>query len=127
VLHSNRALCQAPEELSDGPSCVRRRACRSFLRGSWEADTCTGAASTQGIRSRASAYRAAWRKFGHPVGEHVGVQPTTAWQQAFDPLDRGAPQLLEAHNFSALTTGFSTAVFLPREVPRPSCEIFSRS
>ena len=26
------------------------------------------------------------RRFGTPVGQHVGVQPYTAWQQVFDPL-----------------------------------------
>ena len=26
------------------------------------------------------------RSFGTPHGEHVGVMPYTAWQQAFDPL-----------------------------------------
>ena len=39
------------------------------------------------------------RKFGIPLGEHVGIQPYVAWQQAFDPLLRRRPQLLEVPQF----------------------------
>ena len=43
------------------------------------------------------------RKFGTPLGEHVGVQPYTAWQQAFDPLlTPGARNYWKSHNFSTL-------------------------
>ena len=41
------------------------------------------------------------RRFGTPLGEHVGVQPYTAWQQAFDPLlTPGARNYWKSHNFS---------------------------
>ena len=46
------------------------------------------------------------RKFGTPLGEHVGVQPYTAWQQAFDPLlAPGARNYWKSHNFSELSDG----------------------
>jgi hypothetical protein len=42
------------------------------------------------------------RKFGTPHGEHVGVQPYTAWQQAFDPLlTPGARNYWKSHNSRA--------------------------
>ncbi len=51
------------------------------------------------------------RKFGTPVGEHVGVQPYAAWQQAFDPLlTPGARNYWKSHNFSTLEDGLFDAV-----------------
>jgi FAD/FMN-containing dehydrogenase len=66
------------------------------------------------------------RKFGTPLGEHVGVQPYTAWQQAFDPLlTTGARNYWKSHNFSTLSDGLFDAVldFIGR-LPSPQCEIF---
>jgi FAD/FMN-containing dehydrogenase len=34
----------------------------------------------------ADIYLARLRRFGTPHGEHIGLQPYAAWQQAFDPL-----------------------------------------
>ena len=46
------------------------------------------------------------RRFGAPVGEHVGVQPYVAWQQAFDPLlTAGARNYWKTHNFTKLEDG----------------------
>jgi hypothetical protein len=43
------------------------------------------------------------RHFGTPAGEHVGVQPYVAWQQALDPLlTPGARNYWKSHNFSTL-------------------------
>ncbi len=66
------------------------------------------------------------RKFGTPVGEHVGVQPYVAWQQAFDPLlTPGARNYWKSHNFSTLDDGlFDTVVEYAGELPSPQCEIF---
>lgn len=66
------------------------------------------------------------RKFGTPWGEHVGVQPYTAWQQAFDPLlTPGARNYWKSHNFSALPDGLFDAVIAAIEtLPSPQCEIF---
>jgi FAD/FMN-containing dehydrogenase len=66
------------------------------------------------------------RKFGAPVGEHVGVQPYTAWQQAFDPLlAAGARNYWKSHNFSTLADGlFDVAVDYIGRQPSPQCEIF---
>ncbi|MEO5616444.1 MAG: FAD-binding oxidoreductase [Candidatus Eisenbacteria bacterium] len=66
------------------------------------------------------------RKFGTPAGEHVGVQPYTAWQQAFDPLlTPGARNYWKSHNFSRLEDGLFDAVLESIEkLPSPQCEIF---
>ena len=48
----------------------------------------------------------ALRGFGDLHGEHVGPQPYTAWQRAFDPLlTPGARNYWKSHNFSQLSDG----------------------
>ncbi|MDP2312196.1 MAG: FAD-binding oxidoreductase [Pseudomonadota bacterium] len=66
------------------------------------------------------------RRFGAPLGEHVGVQPYVAWQQAFDPLlTAGARNYWKSHNFSTLEDGlFDAVVAAVGTLPSPQCEIF---
>lgn len=66
------------------------------------------------------------RQFGHAYGEHVGVQPFVAWQQAFDPLlTPGARNYWKSHNFAALPDGvFDTVISYASRLPSPHCEIF---
>jgi FAD/FMN-containing dehydrogenase len=66
------------------------------------------------------------RKFGTPIGEHIGVQPYTAWQQTFDPLlAAGARNYWKSHNFSALDDKlFDTVIRYAGALPSPQCEIF---
>lgn len=66
------------------------------------------------------------RELGTPLGEHVGVQPYIAWQQAFDPLlTPGARNYWKSHNFSTLQDGLFDAVIESIEnLPSPQCEIF---
>jgi FAD/FMN-containing dehydrogenase len=66
------------------------------------------------------------RRFGTPVGEHVGVQPYTAWQQVFDPLlTEGARNYWKSHNLPALGDGLlDTIVDYADAPPSPLCEIF---
>jgi FAD/FMN-containing dehydrogenase len=66
------------------------------------------------------------RKFGSPLGEHVGVQPYVAWQQAFDPLlTSGARNYWKSHNFSTLKDGlFDAVIEYIGKLPSPQCEIF---
>jgi FAD/FMN-containing dehydrogenase len=66
------------------------------------------------------------RKFGTPLGEHVGVQPYTAWQKAFDPLlAPGARNYWKSHNFSVLSDGlFDAVIDYLKKLPSPQCEIF---
>jgi len=66
------------------------------------------------------------REFATPLGEHVGVQPYIAWQQAFDPLlTPGARNYWKSHNFSTLQDGLFDAVIESIEnLPSPQCEIF---
>jgi FAD/FMN-containing dehydrogenase len=66
------------------------------------------------------------RGFGTAHGEHIGVQPYTAWQQAFDPLlTRGARNYWKSHNFSKLSDGaIDTIIEYAGKLPSPQCEIF---
>jgi FAD/FMN-containing dehydrogenase len=66
------------------------------------------------------------RKFGTPLGEHVGVQPYAGWQQAFDPLlTPGARNYWKSHNFATLPDGlFDAIVGAVGSLPSPQCEIF---
>ena len=66
------------------------------------------------------------RTFGTVVGEHVGVQPYTAWQQAFDPLlTPGARNYWKSHNFATIEDGLIDAVTeYIGTLPSPHCEIF---
>jgi FAD/FMN-containing dehydrogenase len=66
------------------------------------------------------------RSFGTPYGEHVGAQPYTAWQQAFDPLlTPGARNYWKSHNFSQLSDGALDAIIeYAGKLPSPQCEIF---
>jgi FAD/FMN-containing dehydrogenase len=66
------------------------------------------------------------RKFGTVLGEHIGVQPYVAWQQAFDPLlARGARNYWKSHNFSKLSEGAIDAIVeYASKLPSPHCEIF---
>jgi FAD/FMN-containing dehydrogenase len=68
----------------------------------------------------------ALRRFGHPLGEHIGVQPYTAWQQAFDPLlTPGARNYWKSHNFSELSDGaLDCVVTCAGQLPTAQCEIF---
>jgi FAD/FMN-containing dehydrogenase len=65
-------------------------------------------------------------RFGHVLGEHVGMQPFTAWQQAFDPLlTPGARNYWKSHNFATLEDGaLELMVTYARKLPSPHCEIF---
>jgi FAD/FMN-containing dehydrogenase len=66
------------------------------------------------------------RHFGTLVGEHVGAQPYTAWQKAFDPLlTPGARNYWKSHNFSELDDKlFDTVIDAIATLPSPQCEIF---
>lgn len=66
------------------------------------------------------------RGFGTPLGEHIGVQPYCAWQQAFDPLLAfGARNYWKSHNFSQLNDE-AIAIILDyaAKLPSAQCEIF---
>jgi FAD/FMN-containing dehydrogenase len=66
------------------------------------------------------------RRFGRPVGEHVGAMPYAAFQQAFDPLlTPGARNYWKSHDFRQLTDGAAGVIreYVSR-LPTPHCEIF---
>jgi FAD/FMN-containing dehydrogenase len=66
------------------------------------------------------------RKFGPVLGEHIGVQPYAAWQQAFDPLlTPGARNYWKSHNFADLPDGaIDVTIKYIQSLPSPQCEIF---
>jgi hypothetical protein len=66
------------------------------------------------------------RRFGTPHGEHIGVQPYTAWQQTFDPLlTPGARNYWKSHNFSHLNDEVIDLIIdAASRLPSPQSEIF---
>ncbi len=66
------------------------------------------------------------RGFGTVLGEHIGVQPYIAWQQAFDPLlAKGSRNYWKSHNFSQISDGvIDTIIEYAARLPSPQCEIF---
>ncbi len=66
------------------------------------------------------------RGFGTAHGEHIGVQPYTAWQQTFDPLlTKGARNYWKSHNFTKLSDGAIDAIVeFGGKLPSPQTEIF---
>jgi FAD/FMN-containing dehydrogenase len=66
------------------------------------------------------------RRFGDVIGTHVGAQPYTEWQKAFDPLlTPGARNYWKSHNFTELSDGALNAIIeYAGRLPSPQCEIF---
>ena len=66
------------------------------------------------------------REFGELAGEHVGVQPFAAWQQAFDPLlTPGFRNYWKSHNFTEISDGLiDVLVESAGKVPTGHCEVF---
>ncbi len=66
------------------------------------------------------------RGFGKAHGEHMGPQPFTAWQRAFDPLlTPGARNYWKSHNFARLSDEVLDVVIeYAGKLPSPHCEIF---
>lgn len=64
--------------------------------------------------------------FGRVLGQHVGMQPFVAWQQAFDPLlTPGARNYWKSHNFANLSDGaLDVTLEYARKIPSPHSEIF---
>jgi FAD/FMN-containing dehydrogenase len=65
-------------------------------------------------------------RFGTPHGKHIGPQPYTQWQKAFDPLlTPGARNYWKSHNFTELSDGAVNSVIeFAGKLPSPDCEIF---
>jgi FAD/FMN-containing dehydrogenase len=65
------------------------------------------------------------RRFGKPVGEHVGRMPYAGWQQAFDPLlAPGARNYWKSHNLAEVSDGAIDAfVASAGKLPSPHCEV----
>jgi FAD/FMN-containing dehydrogenase len=66
------------------------------------------------------------RAYGNPHGDHIGVMPFAAFQQAFDPLlTPGSRNYWKSHNFEALDVGLVDEVLAyTRSLPSPQSEIF---
>ena len=79
-----------------------------------------------GDPARGTALVEPLRRFGSPAGEHIGVQPFAAWQQAFDPLlTAGARNYWKSHNLLRLDDALLDAVVkAAANLPSPHSEIF---
>ena len=87
-----------PDELNVWMVRARRRRCRSCPRRSTERRSSRWPCAMRATRPRGEADRAA-AQVRQALGEHIGVQPYTAWQQAFDPLlTPGARNYWKSHN-----------------------------
>jgi FAD/FMN-containing dehydrogenase len=66
------------------------------------------------------------RGYGRVLGEHVGPQPYTQWQQAFDPLlTPGSRNYWKSHNFTELSDGaLDSMIEYAGQLPSSQCEIF---
>jgi FAD/FMN-containing dehydrogenase len=66
------------------------------------------------------------RSFGKPHGEHIGTQPYTEWQKAFDPLlTPGARNYWKSHNFSQLSDdALDVLISYAGKLPSPQTEVF---
>jgi FAD/FMN-containing dehydrogenase len=66
------------------------------------------------------------KSFGTPVGQFIGMQPYTAWQQAFDPLlTPGARNYWKSHNFAELPDeAIDIVIKYVSDLPSPYTEIF---
>jgi len=64
--------------------------------------------------------------FGDPVGDHIGMQPYTQWQQAFDPLlTPGMRNYWKSHNFREIKDELiETVIKHAGNIPTPHTEIF---
>jgi FAD/FMN-containing dehydrogenase len=65
------------------------------------------------------------RRFAIPLGEHIGTQPYSQWQKAFDPLlTPGARNYWKSHNFTELSDGaLNSMIEFAGKLPSPQCEI----
>jgi len=65
-------------------------------------------------------------RFGDAHGEHIGPQPYTQWQQAFDGLlTPGARNYWKSHNFTELADGvLDSMIEYSGKLPTPQSEIF---
>jgi FAD/FMN-containing dehydrogenase len=66
------------------------------------------------------------RRFGKPVGEHLGPVPYVGFQQAFDPLlTPGVRNYWKSHDFRAVSDAVIDGVVdFASRLPTPHCEIF---
>lgn len=64
--------------------------------------------------------------FGNPIGDHIGMQPYTQWQQAFDPLlTPGMRNYWKSHNFRSIENELIDTVNKhAATIPTPHTEIF---
>jgi FAD/FMN-containing dehydrogenase len=127
VLRRYREFVQsAPEELNVW-AVLRKAPPLPFLPQSVHGrDVLVLAAFYCGQPSDADGHLDALRRFGNPYGEHIGLQPYTAWQQAFDPLlTPGARNYWKSHNFTELSdAAIDCMTSFARRSPSAQCEIF---
>ena len=127
VLHRYRAfMAKAPDELSVW-TVLRNAPPLPFLPESAHGQPVLALALLYtGDPDEGAALVHPLHHFGAPIGAFVGVQPYTAWQQAFDPLlAPGARNYWKSHNFTQLDDNLLDVVLsYAKSQPSPQCEIF---
>ncbi len=119
-------MAEAPDELSVW-ALLRKAPPLPFLPGKVHGKGIVALALLHaGDPGRGEALIEPLRRLGTPAGEHVGVRPYAAWQQAFDPLLAPvARNYWKSHNLTALEDGLlDAAIAYSEHPPSPQCEIF---
>lgn len=127
VLRAHRALVPSLGEDTNLWAVIRKAPPLPFLPESMHGqEVVLFALFTSGGQAAGERLAAQVRSYGTPVGEHVGMQPYVAWQQAFDPLlTPGARNYWKSHNFRELSDGvIDEALSFASRLPSPHCEIF---
>ena len=120
-----QVLATAPDELSCW-TVTRQAPPLPFLPAKWHGkEVLVLALCYCGSVEDGEQASAPLRKIGTPIASHLGANPYTGWQQAFDPLlTPGARNYWKSHDLADLSdTAIDIIVKAARSLPGPECEI----
>ena len=126
VRHYRSFVAKAPEELT----CwlvFRKAPPLPFLPAEWHGrEVAVIAIVYAGDISQGERVIEPLRKFGKPIGEHLGPTPYAGFQQAFDPLlTPGVRNYWKSHDFRAITDPvIDCTIEFVKKLPSPHCEVF---
>ena len=125
VKHTGHSWRPRPTSSRRGSCSARRRRCLSCPPSGTAAKSSSSRSSTPAIAAGERVVEPL-RRFGRPVGEHLGAMPYAAFQQAFDPLlTPGARNYWKSHDFTQITDGATDVIQqFVAQLPSPHCEIF---
>ncbi len=126
VRHYRSFVAAAPEELT----CwlvFRQAPPLPFLPAEWHGrEVAVIAMVYAGAVEEGARVAEPLRRFGSPVGEHIGPVPYAAFQQAFDPLlTPGARNYWKSHDLREIgDAAVDCVIEAVSSLPSPQCEIF---